>query len=534
VPAEAIDVTPESVDGPATAGAPRRRSTSTTAPRLAAPILLFASALVAALVREHPMTNSDQGMFLSVMDQLATGAHLYTDVFDNKDPGFFYVGAVWIRLFGPAGVFVWDALLIAIATTISYALARRLRLETFPAIVCSVGTFAALTAGPIYQSGLSQLQAITLFMAAVLALICGLPILAGVLTAACLISKFSMLPFIAVLVPLAWLTARRRSLVRFSVGVAASYGAILLILGGRGELTAYFDVLRLNFGYPGVALPLLGRDPAPIGTLASASDYLFWTSLAIATAIVFAGLALAVGDAFTSVRRGGGRGLLGVPLDHYLAVATAAAFAVHIAASYVWNHHLQILAIPTFFALAVILRPTDGRVAVSRQTAALATVLVLVLLAPADLLNRLRDAPNLRRTWDRSLTSPLAADLTDVVNQSFDGDTAHTRVRIAVVGENRQSAVLPFVPRRFELACRAFAQFPWFGEQLLAETVDCIEREPDVVLVLEPGTPYLRDTTYRSFRREASAILETRFRAVATLSDGEGRVWIRRVDSGDG
>src|SRR5438874_12816539 len=63
-------------------------------------IALLALAAAVAVIREQPQAAFDQGVFLSVMSSLARGLHLYRDVFDNKDPLFYYTGAATYKLLG--------------------------------------------------------------------------------------------------------------------------------------------------------------------------------------------------------------------------------------------------------------------------------------------------------------------------------------------------------------------------------------------------------------------------------------------------
>ncbi|MGB3571044.1 MAG: hypothetical protein WBA01_03315, partial [Phormidesmis sp.] len=64
----------------------------------------------------------DRAVFVSVAEYLLSGDRLYTDVYENKDPLFFYAVAVQ-RLLGPAAEYLFELLLIAVSAVSAYAIA---------------------------------------------------------------------------------------------------------------------------------------------------------------------------------------------------------------------------------------------------------------------------------------------------------------------------------------------------------------------------------------------------------------------------
>src|SRR3990172_5705637 len=66
-------------------------------------------------IRGAPSLASDTGIFLSVAARLLHGDRLYADVFDNKDPLFFYADAAALAVGGWRAPFVLDALWLAIS-----------------------------------------------------------------------------------------------------------------------------------------------------------------------------------------------------------------------------------------------------------------------------------------------------------------------------------------------------------------------------------------------------------------------------------
>ena len=100
----------------------------------------------------------DQGVFLSVAGRMLDGDRLYADVFDNKDPLFFYTyaGAFWVG--GWRGPFLLDAVWLGLAGVAVALLARALGAPR-SAVVASFFVYPLTLAAGWYLVGLSLLAA---------------------------------------------------------------------------------------------------------------------------------------------------------------------------------------------------------------------------------------------------------------------------------------------------------------------------------------------------------------------------------------
>ncbi|HOP79537.1 MAG TPA: glycosyltransferase family 39 protein [Armatimonadota bacterium] len=91
----------------------------------------FVVAITAAVCRipdfYFPM-NRDSGLFAYGGWRILHGALPYTDFFDNKLPGVFYINALAIQLFGPTtqGLVIFQMIYVAITACVFFAIARRL------------------------------------------------------------------------------------------------------------------------------------------------------------------------------------------------------------------------------------------------------------------------------------------------------------------------------------------------------------------------------------------------------------------------
>jgi hypothetical protein len=479
-------------------------------------VSLLALAATVAVIREQPQAAFDQGVFLSVMSSVARGLHLYRDVFDNKDPLFYYTGAGAFQLLGARGPFIWDALLTLGGTAGAYGTARGLQLGTVRSLICAFGFLAILTTPP-FRGGLSEVQSLTLLLVAVTAALSSWPLTAGILAGLAVFSRLSFVVFVPLVLIAVWRTTGARSLWRFAAGFVLATVAVITLLGVQGELPGYWDALRLNSGYVNSAGRLLGNGVAPFGTLSGA-----WDSVRQSTGEVIACVLIAI-SVLGIVARGVWTGSVRrLPTRDLLTLASAAGVLVFLAATYVWWHYLQVLALAGLFALVSLLSVPTSRKLVGVGIPLIAVVLLIVVADPAKLGAQ---ASHLSSDW--RLQSPLASQ---IVAQTPVSLSSSSDVRIAFVGENFDQGAMAFLPSRFHLSCRFLTQWPWLGRKFFAETVACIRgRAQMVVLSPDLGPWGVRSSAYRDYQAAARRALQDDFVLVAPpVNDQAQEVWVRR------
>src|SRR5439155_4967560 len=124
---------------------------------LAAPF--YAGALVA--LRGRPTIRSDAGIFLSVGARLLHGDRLYSGVWDNKSPFFYYTYALGLKVAGWRGPFLIDIVWISIAAIFAWLLVAEAGGSTWTRAVGGV-TYPLLLTGAWYSAGYSELPALAL------------------------------------------------------------------------------------------------------------------------------------------------------------------------------------------------------------------------------------------------------------------------------------------------------------------------------------------------------------------------------------
>ncbi len=211
------------------------------------------------LLRGEPWIGGDPGVFLSVAGRLLEGDRLYADVFDNKDPLFYftYAGALWLG--GWRGPFMLDAVWLAVSSVSMALLIRELRAPQSAVIAGFFLYPLALTAG-WYLVGMSMLGALAVAPLAPWLWLRRRFAAAGAVLVVVMLLKMNAAPLAAApLVALLVLGApegrRRRALLGGALGVGGAGLAAVAFLAVRGELRPYLDTIVYNVHYASARTP---------------------------------------------------------------------------------------------------------------------------------------------------------------------------------------------------------------------------------------------------------------------------------------
>jgi hypothetical protein len=440
----------------------------------AAAVLAIASiaAWTTALVRAMPSFSSpDRGVFVSVAERLVAGDRLYTDVWDNKDPLFYYLLALG-RLGSPLMDYA-----IEVAWLVVVALAAGcvcLRLEGRWSAALAGGVVVPLTmTGAIYLPGYTYLAGTALGFAALAAVVGGRYVLVGGLVGLLVFSKLLVLPVVlALLIP--WLLSPdvRRRWRPVVVGLVTTVGALVALLALRGELGGYLGAQATNVGYSQSRLDSPDRNQI----LDHLSRVISWHEVVTVVLVV-----IVVGLAVRALR--GPTGLLSSDPGR-LAVGTGfalvAALAI-VAVTGLGPLHNQVLQVPAVGAAclaALMLAP--GLRGLGR------TVLVLVAAAVTAYLLSGAPPPALlssSASFFRGeigvllLTPPESAAI-----QALGSPSAYAR--LGSVYDDGHARGLG----EWDLACPRFHQYYFQDSDLLDDVLDCTLGAP-VVLVSDSFAP---------------------------------------------
>jgi hypothetical protein len=213
----------------------------------------LAAAVLLAALRVTPQVWGDPGVWLSVAARLLDGDRLYAEVFDNKDPAFFYSYAFALRIAGVRGPFALEVVWLALGTAALAMALRALRVGML-AMVTGAAVFPLALTASWYLPGGTIVPAIAIAPVALWLWIRGPVMAAGALVVAAMLFKLNLglvvaAPLVALLLLEGSGVSRRRRVFDGMCGVLIAVVVTVLLLAARGELHPYLDTNAYNVHY---------------------------------------------------------------------------------------------------------------------------------------------------------------------------------------------------------------------------------------------------------------------------------------------
>jgi hypothetical protein len=466
-----------------------------------------------AVLRVEPQVWGDPGVWLSVGARLLDGDRLYADVFDNKDPLFFYSYAVALGIGGVRGPFVLEALWLAVGT-LGMALAlRSLRVGAL-AMVAGAAVYPFALTAAWYVPGATMVPALALAPFVLWAWVRGSPFWAGVLVVASMLLKLNL--GLVVVAPLVVLFAfdervvRRRRALQALAGAGATLLLAALVLGVRGELGPYLDTIVYNVHYSDAAIHGGGvRVHLEIVReffAASGKWQLPAAELATATLLVVAAVDwFRLGRSFRRLSA--------------IALMTLGAALVTLAATAIFGAHLQLLAYPAALGTATLVVALKDH----WKPLGIAAAAACVLFAAWSSLKQ-EDLSRLSlRTWTTEPVSTPGLALESTRARSF---PEAGRVTYAVFGRNTEDGHAAFV-HDMDLRCRYFVQYPFYRDGQLGETLDCARQAAPMLILVTTSfyDPMPGEPDWEAFVADTRAFLDSDYELVT--EQGMSQVWKR-------
>lgn len=403
----------------------------------------------------------DHGTFISVADRLRAGDRLYADVWDNKDPLFYYLLAL-ARSVTEYGDILLEVGWLVVAAAASASIARHAAVNRTRAVVAGWVLAPIVLTGTTYVSGMTHLPGTAVVLSVLALVLRGNWVAAGALLGALVFLKLLAAP-VAVAAILVVLLRRRSwvQAVRLSVSAMTTLAGVVLVMALRGELTAYVDTQLGNVGYSQgdlldsewgpVAAHLLSAAPEDSRTAA------LTTVASIVVVILLASLA--------GRRRGD------APVAALAAAMLAAALAI-LAVTALWPHHVQLLYLPGVLGLvAVMAAIPDGWLSHVRVLAAVVLAAYLVGGAPHPY-------------WYLSAARGLAAHVASLEGASPEArevaasGSAGNYARLGANDTNAHARGL----QSWDLTCRRFHQYPFDPPSALDEVLTCLPKADAVIV----------------------------------------------------
>ncbi|MCZ7589022.1 MAG: hypothetical protein M5U27_09260 [Gaiella sp.] len=467
-------------------------------------------------VRVEPQVWGDPGVWLSVGARLLDGDRLYADVFDNKDPFFFYSYAAALWAGGVRGPFVLEVVWLGVATGGMALALRALRVGTAAMLAGALVYPFALTAA-WYVPGATMVPALALAPLALWLWVRGSTSASGALVVVSMLFKLNLglvvaAPLLALLALGGDGVSRRRRALEGLGGAGVALLLTAIVLAVRGELHPYLDLIAYNVHYSdaGVHGGGVGAHLHVVRELFAAAGK--WQLPAAELAAVVLLLTALVGW----VR-------LGQTFRRVSAVAVAAfaAAMVTLAATAIFVVHLQMLAYPAALGAAMLVLVAKH---VWKPFAALAAAGFVVFAVRSSL--ELEDLS--RWTTGAWTTAPVSTPGHTLESARLVAFPGSERVTYAVLGRNTEDGHAAFVDGTMDLRCRYFHQYPFYRQDQLDETIDCVRHEEPMLVLVTTSLydPMRGQPRWEAFVAEARAVLASRYRLVSEA--GMSQVWKRR------
>jgi hypothetical protein len=509
-------------------------------PRLSKWVLLYAAVplfcAMLVLLRGRPTIRSDAGIFLSVAARLIRGDRLYSGVWDNKPPFFYYTYALALDALGWRGPFLLDIGWISLAAAGFALLLRSAGVSFWPALAGSA-LYPILLTGAWYSAGYSELPPLALVPWVGWLWLRGNAASAGIVIGVAAFYRPDYLPLFAAVIVAPYLArvspraGLRASFLRLVGGIAVASAAAVAVLAARDELHPYIETIREDLGYPGRTLVQLGEPPGVRGHAKVALGLLFKDRpRAVFFGLVCALLLLLI----VSLRRRRPHMRLSTPFRVLAAllVTTVASAALILALTAVWYHNLELLAVPAAFAGVLLAQRSEQAVrGLSRRLAAVAASTAVCALAFGGFSLDHSGSPESSwplSNWTRTPRSPSATALDREAGKSAARGKPVTYARL---GSNDDDAHAVFISRVLALACPVFHQYTYTAD--LSRVVSCIrDRLPDLVLTSPSFVAVHGATTRRwdAFVAASDELLRERYVDALRMPapQGELEVWRRR------
>ena len=478
-------------------------------------IVVLACAALLTLPRLAPNPSTDDhGTFGSVAERLLAGDRLYVDVWDNKDPGFYYVLALG-RLVSPLSDFVVEILWVLIACVSAWLLSRASGSSRGRALLVGGLTPVILT-GTTYAAGMTHLPGVALSLAAIAAGARSRWLVAGAIVGLVLLVKLTMAPVaVAGLAVLLWHRRSRRGTLHAAAGLGTTLLGGGVLLAVRGELGGWLDNFGSNVTYSSGEY-FSSRYGGPVGHLLRAfpegTPRTGWLTLVVIVGVLAATWTLSHGSG--APRRDGGRdGVVTTAVMWQLVIATLAMSLLVLTVTATWPHHGQALGVPAVLALVLVVAVLDQSVtglAAGRRGRGYVAGLGLVAVTAYALGGALH--PTFYLQSARGLPETLRA-LEQV--PATTGVLTGRQIRTYARAGSNDATVHALGLRDVRLVCSRFHQYAIEPAAILDKTADCLPRA-DALIVDDSVRPVEGEPEWNAYVARVRSLVATGYDCVPT------------------
>lgn len=457
----------------------------------------------------------DMGYFLSLAATVASGQSLYTGFFEIKDPLFMGSISIAYSVFGLQGPYLVDALAVLFAPLVAYSASRNFGLSKIQAFLAGA-IFGGVLGGAYFQSLRTTAVALVLIVLAMSFAKSRKLILAGFILALALGFKFAYLPIVLAVILLVATEdffSRRKfiGLLKVSISLLASLLIMLIILGFRGELAGYLEMMSMNFSYRSEGPGVMGQDGSLFGRALLVFQY-------GSNPVVL--LAALLGSAFAPILLRGERGE-GLTSSIQLFFFSASVLGV-LALSLMWVHHLHVLSLLAWAIFVSFMVVVNSKPQINDFIKSVSVLLILATLSSSGFSMVLKSRTEFSQIFNPTWIEPAEARY---INSLV---WPRSEVKYSRVGPNDELGLAAFLPSNWVLSCPSYGQVGIEPVSLIQELSNCIEHDVDVVIVTPGFFALTRDIgTYEYLKGEVKNKLDSHFECEPT-PEREGSLICRR------
>lgn len=435
----------------------------------------------------------DFQIWVFVHEWLSRGGVLYEEVYDHKDPGFFWINSVFYRTLGESGLFL-SGFLASLMIGLAAFLTLRQFSSTHRSLLLASATYATYVCSPTFLSTYTENFAAAFAVLAV-SIVRRRPIVAGLLLAVSISVKFSgVVIFLAIMISLlaveAWENRGGGQSITDYVGFKLLVSFSTLILAGAlmahlGDwLDDWLDVLQFNVqysSYRGRSRPnsLNFRDWISfVGIDLWIAGYLGLFVFALsATRFTTRGSRTIINR-----RKPGFHGIKVSPLnqERLLAISVLLGASVALVGQMPANsHHYGYLVAPLCYTTAIELGVIiEGRTTRRRYGRLVCLLISFTLIVSGFLLVARRDGglwvlDNSKRWWSHSSSNPAEVDFSNI-------GTSRKIIFVNFLGD---SINVRYLPKQTRLGCRFFYHFSHMLPRYSAEMIQCVLDGADFIVI---------------------------------------------------
>lgn len=426
--------------------------------------------LICFTFRLIPDPSSDRAVFVSVSEYLLSGNRLYVDIYDNKDPLFFYAVSMQ-RLLGLVGEYLFELIMVIIAAVSAHNISRIVEHTVTKRKLLLLVAVPLLVTGGFWSPGLTHLPAIACSLLACSLFLRKKMLFAGGFIGLVAFTKVIMFPlpvaFCLTYEIILWDKENSRAhFNRMVIGFTSISVITIIILLTRHELLAYLQAQQNNFLYANNVLV----DNSNLGnSFASHLRTVFLGSKG-KLLLLFSLIASISFSVYIATQSKVGKKIKAFLIGTF---ATYIISIIILGFTGSWDQHLQLMYFSQTLMLIYIAIDLNLKKAFTNLSFGIAIVVLAILLSGTLDLRHYVSSPReiMRKISYLTQESPE----TKAFRAIYPNGTGFARL-----GQN--SNVIPYGAANDKLLCPEFAQYPFYSPERLRKILDCAKTASTLVV----------------------------------------------------